>query len=255
MNAGVMALTDREKETLRLLLSGHEAKSIANELGLSVHTINERLREARRKLGVSSSREAARILAEAEHGTPNFLGDSILGVSGAAAGMANERQGAGYRLAWLAGGILIMLLVIAVAALSSMLQGGSAADTPPAESQHAAAEGAVQSAAADQARRWVALIDGRRWDQSWRASAAIARAQVTADQWTATVKPVREPLGDVSSRVLETATKTNSLPGAPAGEYEVLQFRTDFAKKAGALETVVMVREADGWKGAGYFIR
>jgi len=55
----VSTLTDREKETLRLLLSGHDAKSIARELGLSVHTVNERLRDARRRLHVSSSREAA----------------------------------------------------------------------------------------------------------------------------------------------------------------------------------------------------
>ncbi|GAA0731919.1 MULTISPECIES: helix-turn-helix domain-containing protein [Sphingomonas] len=57
------ALTEREKTTLRLLLAGHDAKSIARELELSVHTVNERLRDARRKLGVASSREAARRLA------------------------------------------------------------------------------------------------------------------------------------------------------------------------------------------------
>ena len=53
-------MNEREKEALRLLLVGHDAKSIANTLGLSVYTINDRLRDARRKLGVSSSREAAR---------------------------------------------------------------------------------------------------------------------------------------------------------------------------------------------------
>ena len=46
-----MVLSEREKEALRLLLVGHDAKSIATMLGLSVHTINDRLRDARRKLG------------------------------------------------------------------------------------------------------------------------------------------------------------------------------------------------------------
>ncbi len=55
-----MVLSEREKEALRLLLVGYDAKSIANTFGLSVHTVNDRLRDARRKLGVSSSREAAR---------------------------------------------------------------------------------------------------------------------------------------------------------------------------------------------------
>ena len=49
-------LTDKEKETLRLIVRGHDAKTAARELGLSVHTINERLRAARRKLDVTSSR-------------------------------------------------------------------------------------------------------------------------------------------------------------------------------------------------------
>lgn len=53
---GIDALTEKEKQTLRLIVRGHDAKSVAVTLGLSVHTINERLRDARRKLAVSSSR-------------------------------------------------------------------------------------------------------------------------------------------------------------------------------------------------------
>ena len=51
-DASIETLTDREREVLRLLLAGHTAKSAASELDLSVHTINDYLREARRKLGV-----------------------------------------------------------------------------------------------------------------------------------------------------------------------------------------------------------
>jgi DNA-binding CsgD family transcriptional regulator len=58
-NDDFWALTEREKQTLRLIVRGHDAKSIARSLDLSVHTINERLRDARRKMAVSSSREAA----------------------------------------------------------------------------------------------------------------------------------------------------------------------------------------------------
>lgn len=75
-----VVLSAREKEALRLLLVGHDAKSIANTLGLSVHTINDRLRDARRKLGVSSSREAARRLAEMDGGTPIMSAPKKLGV-------------------------------------------------------------------------------------------------------------------------------------------------------------------------------
>lgn len=255
MNEGLQALTERERETLRLLLRGHDAKSIARELGLSVHTINERLRDARRKLEVSSSREAARVLGEAEQRTPNLLGDKGLGVAEMADGMARKRRGAGSSLAWLAGGMLIMSLVIAAVVLSFALQGGSAAEPPPAQTPPVVSPSESASDAARSAREWVALVDGQQWTNSWAGAAGMFKAQVTAAQWEASVKPVRQPLGAAKSRAFQSFTKTRSLPGAPAGDYEIIQFKTNFERKSNAVETVVMAREGSDWKVAGYFIR
>lgn len=64
MTGRLSSLTEREKEVLRLLSASHDAKSAAAHLGLSVHTINGRLRVARRKLGVSSSRAASSTFRE-----------------------------------------------------------------------------------------------------------------------------------------------------------------------------------------------
>jgi TonB family protein len=82
MMEDVDTLSDRELETLRLLGRGHEAKSIASALDVSVHTVNERLRAARRKLGASSSREAARLLLahEARAEAPNNFEYKKIGV-------------------------------------------------------------------------------------------------------------------------------------------------------------------------------
>lgn len=55
-------LNAKELEILRLLAEGHTVKSIAAGLDRSEASINERLREARRKTGVGSSRELARLL-------------------------------------------------------------------------------------------------------------------------------------------------------------------------------------------------
>jgi DNA-binding CsgD family transcriptional regulator len=121
MPLGVAALSEREKQVLRMLLHGHDAKSIARELDLSVHTVNEHLREARRKSGVSSSREAARRLAESED--TDSIADKKFGVVGA------PRRAASRRLNWLAGGLLIMSLIIAAAALTPALH---ASRTSPA---------------------------------------------------------------------------------------------------------------------------
>ena len=57
-------LTEKELEILRLLAGGHTVKPMAAQLERSEASINERLREARRKTGVGSSRELARLLAE-----------------------------------------------------------------------------------------------------------------------------------------------------------------------------------------------
>jgi DNA-binding CsgD family transcriptional regulator len=61
------ALTHRELEVLRLLTAGHTIKSIAALLERSEASINERLRDARRKTGVGSSRELARLVAAQEN--------------------------------------------------------------------------------------------------------------------------------------------------------------------------------------------
>ena len=46
MAEGYQALTAKEKEALRLLLGGHDAKSMASQLGLSAHMISARRRDA-----------------------------------------------------------------------------------------------------------------------------------------------------------------------------------------------------------------
>lgn len=63
----VASLTESEREVLRLWLQ-LEAKEIAVRLGLTPTAVTERLRTARRRLNVSSSAEAARLLADYEEG-------------------------------------------------------------------------------------------------------------------------------------------------------------------------------------------
>lgn len=60
-------LNEAELRVLRLLGEGHTVKSIANLIGFTPVAVNERLREARRKTGVGSSRELARVLKAHEN--------------------------------------------------------------------------------------------------------------------------------------------------------------------------------------------
>ncbi|GAA3901902.1 hypothetical protein GCM10022276_20800 [Sphingomonas limnosediminicola] len=59
-------LSESERGVLRLLAEGHTAKSIAHAIETTPAAVNERLREARRKTGVGSSRELARLLKAQE---------------------------------------------------------------------------------------------------------------------------------------------------------------------------------------------
>lgn len=118
------ALTDKEKQTLRLLLEGYDAKSIARHLGLSVHTINERLRDARRKLAVSSSKEAARRLRDFEETAPETIGDGQIGAAERAPidqEMAQPRAKPLSRqhAIWVIGGLVMISFVVALLALAA----------------------------------------------------------------------------------------------------------------------------------------
>ena len=67
---------------------------------------------------------------------------------------------------------------------------------------------------------------------------------------------MRRPLGKALSRKLRGATYRTEVPGAPPGEYVVLQYDTQFEKLAGATETITPMREKSGvWRVSGYYIR
>jgi DNA-binding CsgD family transcriptional regulator len=71
-------LNEKEKEALQLLLQGHDAKTAARAIDVTPNVINERLRSARQKLQVTSSKAAARMLAEHEGYDPkNFVAKNI----------------------------------------------------------------------------------------------------------------------------------------------------------------------------------
>jgi len=135
----VQNLTQRQKEILRLLLVGFDAKSAARELAISVHTVNEHLREARRHLGVSSSREAARILGRAEGVPPNNWGPKGFGVvRQVGRPFWLRRPGPNRRLAH--AGVLLVMLIAAAAVALSIAHKGSVSG-PANASQNAAVTG------------------------------------------------------------------------------------------------------------------
>lgn len=113
-----------------------------------------------------------------------------------------------------------------------------------------------EKAAVAAAEKWLSLVDHGKYAESWKESATYFRDRVTEQKWEQMSRSVREPLGKLISRHLKTATYETSLPGAPDGQYVVIQFDTSFANKKSAVETVTTVMDKDGaWRVVGYFIR
>jgi hypothetical protein len=106
------------------------------------------------------------------------------------------------------------------------------------------------------AEAWLALVDGGKYAESWDGAAAFFRRAITRDAWVGSLRSVRAPLGKLEQRKLQSAQYATGLPGAPAGQYVVLQFATRFANKPSAVETVTPMLDPDGkWRVSGYYIR
>jgi hypothetical protein len=106
------------------------------------------------------------------------------------------------------------------------------------------------------AEKWLHAIDKGEYQASWSAAAKPFQTGITTEKWAEALNQVRKPLGEVISRNLKQAEFKKALPGAPDGEYVVLQFDTSFANKKEAVETIVPMLAGDGsWKVSGYFIK
>ena len=106
------------------------------------------------------------------------------------------------------------------------------------------------------AREWLALADAGDAAGTWSASASLFQRAVPADVWTRSLEAARAPLGAVVGRALRAGRAVTELPGAPDGDYVVLEFDSEFEHKRTAVETVTPMREGDGrWRVSGYFIR
>lgn len=67
---GIETLTERQKEILRLISQHLQAKEVARALNISERTVKTHTDAARKRLGVTSSRDAARLLAAHESANP-----------------------------------------------------------------------------------------------------------------------------------------------------------------------------------------
>ena len=110
--------------------------------------------------------------------------------------------------------------------------------------------------ALEAAEVWLELVDTEKYGESWDEAASYFQGAVSKEQWLSSMQSVRNPLGQKLSRSLKSKQYYTSLPGAPDGEYVVIQFNTSFEHKKSAVETVTPMKDKDGkWRVSGYYIK
>jgi len=115
---------------------------------------------------------------------------------------------------------------------------------------------AAEKAAAASAEAWLWLVDAGRYADSWEQAASSFRANIAKEAWLMYFRSLREPLGRMVSRELISTSYTKSLPGAPKGEYVVIQYSTFFEKRRFTIETVTPMLDEDGaWRVSGNQIK
>ena len=134
---------------------------------------------------------------------------------------------------------LILAIALASQATSPFALAGSQ------DSAAAAQDRATQ----DVARTFLEMLDRGDWAASYAATTTQFRSQNTAQVWAEVSEDARPPLGALVARSL----LSNEWVPTPEG-YVMVKYRTDFANRAGVIETVTMVKEEGAWKVSGVII-
>jgi hypothetical protein len=109
--------------------------------------------------------------------------------------------------------------------------------------------------AQQQGDKWLSYIDKKASQASWFATSPLFQQSISLEKWQASLETNRYPFGNVIARRLFKATERSELPGAPEGNYMVLQYRTQFEFKTSSVETVTLVQSNESqWQTIGYFI-
>jgi hypothetical protein len=115
---------------------------------------------------------------------------------------------------------------------------------------------AAEEAALKAAQEWLGIVDNGQHAESWQQASEYFRNAISQKDWEQAMKSVRAPFGAVKSRVVKSKKYRTTIPGAPDGQYVIIQFKTSFENKASAVETITPMLEKDGsWRVSGYYIK
>lgn len=270
------ALSEKEREALRLLLAGHDAKSSARKLSVSHFAIHDRLRRARLKLGTTGSRQAALLLSESEKATPDsIVHEPFGGVTTADLpddpSSANMKRPGSSGSQWRSKGLIIMSVSILIVAATVAIISHGEAPQKNAETADTRARGSeavmtgskrasnvarpventpsVQARSATAAREFMVLVDAGDAAASYQAAASTFRDAHGFDLWRLGVA-IRASDGGAQRRTL-VSVERDGHPANPVHEaVEILTFETIMLNGERKAERLVMALIDGSWRVA-----
>ncbi|HWE25948.1 MAG TPA: DUF4019 domain-containing protein [Myxococcales bacterium] len=115
---------------------------------------------------------------------------------------------------------------------------------------------AAERAAVDGATAWLLLLDEGRFEANWQSAAPFLRDRTPLDGWVQSGRAMRAAVGNRVSRKQVAVMETDTVGSAPPGHYVVVEYRSKFAQRPNAFESVTTMLCDDGkWRVAGYSIR
>lgn len=117
-------------------------------------------------------------------------------------------------------------------------------------------ENEAEKSAVSASLAWLELVDQAEYQESWSEAASLFKNAVDESTWVKQISAARQPLGKTLSRRVKSTKYMTSVPGAPDGQYVVIQTEASFENKKSAVETITPMLDSDGkWRVSGYYIK
>ena len=108
----------------------------------------------------------------------------------------------------------------------------------------------------DAGMKWLALIDAGKAGDAWDLSSKQLKSAVTRAKFIEGIRDARRSLGKLEARTAERFARAHQMPGAPDGDYVIIEYSARFAQGKQLQEQLVWaIDDGDIWRVAGYYYR
>jgi hypothetical protein len=154
----------------------------------------------------------------------------------------------------------VTLLALAAAAFAqappTAAPAPPATQPPPTEPPPAQPTLGDDKEAVEAGKKWLELLDAGKPGVAWDSASKQLQSVVKRDAFIAQVRAARKPLGKLESRTAVKFARAHDIPGAPTGDYAIIQFDGKYANGKHLSEQLVWtIDDAGIWRVAGYFYR